>query len=226
MIVGMINTLIVAIWNFFFILFFFYITSFFLLLKLKEKKEIDIGLAEMYVWGVFGGIDMDAFTENVQFVFVPIIFGTIFITIILLNILIAYLSEIFSTLESKQHFIELKEKAGIVLDAEVIKYFFRHCCRRKSDDFKISQDFYDLKHKQWNNKYLKKDERFDDEIILSNPENEENSKKCKKTKRTQLFVIKEQNHTSSVEVDVQESINESVKALNERFEQIVSGYFG
>ena len=77
-----------------------------------------------YLWTLFGAIEGEDFTSG-QFVTIAILFGTIIVTIILLNILIAYLSNVFSRLEEQQLVNDLKEKASMILDMEIISWFFK-----------------------------------------------------------------------------------------------------
>lgn len=50
-------------------------------------------------------------------------------TIVLMNILIAYLSNLFSRLEDAQKLNDLKEKAVLILDLEIIVMFFKYKIR-------------------------------------------------------------------------------------------------
>ena len=219
MIVGMINTILLETRNFFFILFFFFVASSFLLLKLKTEKKIDVELTEMYIWGVFGGIDLDAFNESPKYAYIPIVFGTILITIVLLNILIAYLSEIFATLESKQQVLEMKEKAGLALDSEVIKYLFRHSCGNKRVGVVISEGFYDSAHRLWVCSHGKegKGVKLGDGLAsggdkdLSHPQ----------VRRTQLIIIKEQENVISSERDPEEAATKQITELTNRITKMV-----
>lgn len=87
----------------------------------------------MYIWLIHGGIDEDTFEKKINYL--PIMFGTILVTIILMNIMIAYLSNEYSRLEQKQHLDDIRNKAKINLKLELIiryfKYIFQKSFREK-----------------------------------------------------------------------------------------------
>jgi hypothetical protein len=112
--------------KFFLILLYFYMTSSLLMIKLFKGKSIQYVFEKTYVLTLFGGLSSEDFNEY-PFAAISIIFGTLMITIVLLNILIAYLSNLFSRLEDCQLINDYKEKASMALDLEVMLYFF--CCR-------------------------------------------------------------------------------------------------
>lgn len=100
----------------------------------------------MYVWGILAGTEAEHF-EEFPYAEVIIILGTVFITIVLLNILIAYLSNVFSRLEEEQEINLIREKAAMILDVETIVYFFKHVLRRKKQSRK--KDLYnDASHRE------------------------------------------------------------------------------
>ena len=78
-------------------------------------------LQDMYYWIFFGGIDDTAF--DIYLSFIIIIFRTFFKIII--NIFIAYLSNQYSGLEDSQVLENLKTKAKLKLEIEVLISFFR-----------------------------------------------------------------------------------------------------
>ena len=104
----------------------------------------------MYYWTLFAGIDDNAF--NVQLSVIPILFGTIIISVILMNILIAYLSNEYSRLEEKQVLEGLKTKALFNLDIEIIIALFKRISKRN----RIKNNYYDSQYDQmlkfWKNK--------------------------------------------------------------------------
>lgn len=133
--IGMINTIIQKLIIFFLILIYFFVTSGLLIMKLNPKENSILSLGNAYVWTFFGGIEGSDF-ESYDFAGIPIIFGTVMVTIILLNILIAFLSNLFSRLEDQQKSNNLKEKASMILDLEVIFHFFRYIMTGKVYRFK------------------------------------------------------------------------------------------
>jgi hypothetical protein len=100
---------------------------------------------EMYIWSILGGASSHHFDlyKNDDII---IIIGTIFITIILLNILIAYLSNVFSRLEMIQNINSIKEKSSLILDLEVILYFFKYVVRGKKMKNEYLQNYQDQRH--------------------------------------------------------------------------------
>jgi hypothetical protein len=78
----------------------------------------------VYYWIVLASIEDNAFHR--AYTAIPIVLGSMFVTIVLLNILIAYLSNLFSRLEEQQKVQELKERAALILDLEVLIMFFKY----------------------------------------------------------------------------------------------------
>ena len=75
-------------------------------------------------------MDGDDFTTQ-SYVTIAVVFGTVIVTIVMLNILIAFLSNEFSRLQDEQKINDLKEKASMMLDMEVILWFFKYIITRK-----------------------------------------------------------------------------------------------
>jgi hypothetical protein len=123
--IGMINTIIQKLVIFFLILIYFFIGSGILILKLNPNAGPILNMGNAYVWTFFGGIEGDDFLKF-DYAGIAMIFGTVMVTIILLNILIAFLSNLFSRLEDKQKSNDLKEKASMILDLEIIVHFFKY----------------------------------------------------------------------------------------------------
>ena len=143
--IGMINTIIQKLIIFFLILIYFFVTSGLLIMKLNPQENSILSLGNAYVWTFFGGIEGSDF-KSYDFAGIPIIFGTVMVTIILLNVLIAFLSNLFSRLEDQQKSNDLKEKASMILDLEIIFHFFRYILTGKSSKLKkfekIQENFY------------------------------------------------------------------------------------
>ena len=143
--IGMINTIIQKLIIFFIILLYFFATSGLLMMKLNPNQNAIISLGHAYVWTFFGGIEGSDF-QSYDYAGIAIIFGTVMVTVVLLNILIAFLSNLFSRLEDQQKSSDLKEKASMILDLEVIIHFFKYILTGKEIKFrkfeKIQEDFY------------------------------------------------------------------------------------
>jgi hypothetical protein len=92
----------------------------------------------MYIWLIHGGIDDSTFSTNLTYI--PIMFGTILVTIILMNIMIAYLSNEYSRLEEKQHLDDIRGKAQINIKLELIIRYFKLVFNKK---FRQNQKFRD-----------------------------------------------------------------------------------
>lgn len=147
-IVGMINIIIVKIYAFLIIVIYFYFACVIILIGITNTDSVIDHLRDIYIWVVFGGIDQDSFAVNLSFLVVGL--GTILVTVILLNILIAYLSNLFSSLEETQTLDDLREKATFLLNIEIIIRFFRYFMmgkvsvienvRRQNYDILLSND--------------------------------------------------------------------------------------
>jgi TctA family transporter len=120
----MINIIIVRIYAFLAVVCYFYIAIVLLMTGITGTSESVNHFRDVYYWVLFGGIDDGSFEHNLSVV--PILIGTILISIILMNILIAYLSNLFSSLEETQVLDDLREKASFVLGIEIIIRFFRY----------------------------------------------------------------------------------------------------
>ena len=83
-----------------------------------------------YIWLVYGGMDTTGIAQNSPVALV-LIYGNFLITIILMNILIAYLANLYSELEQEIATKRVQEMATVVLDFEVIVYAYRRIFRRK-----------------------------------------------------------------------------------------------
>jgi hypothetical protein len=122
--VGMIIIILKRLMIFFLLLIYMYLCSSVLLIKLIGNVDIIKTLGDVYYWIILGSIEDYAF--DVSYAAIPIVLGSLFVTIILLNILIAYLSNLFSRLEEQQRVQEMKERAGLILDIEVFVMFFKY----------------------------------------------------------------------------------------------------
>jgi hypothetical protein len=123
-IVSMINVIIIKIYAFLSIVCYFYFSCVLLMIALTNKSDVIAHMRDVYYWVLFGGIDDNSFEIHLSFM--VIVIGTILISVVLLNILIAYLSNLFSNLEETQVLDDLREKAGFVMGIEIIIRFFRY----------------------------------------------------------------------------------------------------
>lgn len=118
---------------FFFMLAFTYLGVVLILVKLRTDCRNCPGTAisfrDVYYWIFLGSVEADAF--DTPLAAIPVIFGTVFLTIVLLNILIAFLSNEFSRLEERQKIQELKERAALIMNFEVLTMFFRYIVTKK-----------------------------------------------------------------------------------------------
>ena len=122
--VSMVNIILVRVIPFMAIVAYFYGASVLLMVALSDRSAIVAHLRDVYYWVLFGGIQDTSF--EIELSFVVIVTGTLLVTVVLLNILIAYLSNLFSSLENRQALDDLREKARFVLGVEVIVRFFRY----------------------------------------------------------------------------------------------------
>lgn len=117
MFVGIINIIIQKLIVFFLILFYFYLTTSLLMVYLFREQDVKTNFQIAYLWTLFGGFFREDYYPN--YAVVAILFSSLIVTVLLLNILIAYLSNLFSRLEEQQHVNDLKEKAGKIGRAHV-----------------------------------------------------------------------------------------------------------
>lgn len=122
--VGIINIIIGRLIIFFCVAIYLYILVVIMIVRLSEPSQILNIVRDAYYWIMLGSIESDAF--DIRFSAVPIVFGSLVCTIILLNILIAYLSNLFSRLEEQEKIQALQERAELVLDLEIFVFFFRY----------------------------------------------------------------------------------------------------
>ena len=127
--VGIINIILVKIIPFFSIVVFFYVLVAILMIHIQKENSEKEHFRDVYYWVFFGGIDGDTFDP--KFSFIAVIFGTLFIGIVLLNILIAYLSNVFSALEEQQQRDSLTGMAMLCLDVECVISMFKKLFSRK-----------------------------------------------------------------------------------------------
>lgn len=121
--IGMINTIVGESAAFFTTLFYAYFVVFFLLIRVDPGDDILNKLRDAYIFTLFGGVEQDHF--EAKYIFFPMVIGTMIVTIILLNILIAFMSNIYNREEERQEITSLKEKASMLLDLEVYISLFK-----------------------------------------------------------------------------------------------------
>ena len=114
-------------------------------IDIRPDATFETSFIDMYVWTIMGGVEQENFYEFAGSSLF-LILSTIYITIILLNILIAYLSNVFSRLEERQKINLIKEKASMILDLEVLVYFFKFVLSKKSKYLKDYGNYQDSEH--------------------------------------------------------------------------------
>jgi hypothetical protein len=122
--VGMIIIILKRLTVFFLILLYLYLCSSVLIIKLTGTDNIVKTMGDVYYWIILASIEDYAF--DTPYAAIPIVLGSIFVTIIIINMLIAYLSNLFSRLEEQQRVQELTERASLILDKEVFVMFFKY----------------------------------------------------------------------------------------------------
>ena len=115
--IGMINTIVGKSISFFGALFYAYFVVFFMLIRVDPSDSVVNKIRDAYIFALFGGVEQDHF--DARFIFFPIVIGTMIVTIILLNVLIAFMSNVYNRMEKRQAITSLKEKASMLLDLEV-----------------------------------------------------------------------------------------------------------
>ena len=122
--IGMVTIIVRRLIVFFLLLFYTYLGVSFLMIKLGGAENRSIFFRDVYYWIMLGSVEDNAF--EVSFSAIAVVLGSMFVTIVLLNILIAYLSNLFSRLEEQQKVQELRERAALILDMEVLVMFFKY----------------------------------------------------------------------------------------------------
>ena len=122
-IIGIINRILFKLGPFLLIVGFFYCSTSVMFYALDSSMDKITVFRDMYYWTIFGGIDDAAFQIGLSAI--PIFFGTFIISIVLMNILIAYLSNEYSRLEERQVIADLQTKAELNLDVEVVISLFK-----------------------------------------------------------------------------------------------------
>lgn len=129
--VGIITVVFQKLVVFGFILFYFYLVTALLMVRLFPDDDPWECFGNAYFWAFFGAASPEDFQRS-PFAVIVIVFGSIIVTVILLNILIAYLSNIFCRLEDQQHIDYFREKAAMILDVEIIMWFVNYRLTKKS----------------------------------------------------------------------------------------------
>jgi hypothetical protein len=115
--IGLINTIVSESLSFFGVMFYAYFVILFLLYRVEPSDTFLNKMRDAYIFTFFGGVEQDHF--EAKYIFFPMFVGTMVVTIILLNVLIAFMSNVYNKMESKQSVISLKEKGSMLLDLEV-----------------------------------------------------------------------------------------------------------
>ena len=127
----------------------FYVGTSLMFLSLQTEMESLTVFRDMYYWTIFGGIDDNAFELSLSGI--PIVFGTCIISILLMNILIAYLSNEYSRLEDRQVIENLQTKAILNLDIEIVVGLFKYLfSKRFRDSIQFRHDEYFRLMNRWN----------------------------------------------------------------------------
>lgn len=115
--IGIINTIVGESLSFFGVMFYTYFLILFLLYRVEPSDDFINKMRDAYIFTFFGGVEQDHF--EARYIFFPMVIGTMIVTIILLNVLIAFMSNVYNSMELIQSFLSLKEKASMLLDLEV-----------------------------------------------------------------------------------------------------------
>jgi hypothetical protein len=141
----MINIIILKLIVFFIILFYFFVITSLLIAFLNPEVNHTVDFANSYVWSIFGGIEGGSFTEF-DYITIPIVFGSVIVMVVLLNILIALLSNVYALLEEQQVANDIREKARMILDYELTVHFFKYVITGKKRIIKELDQYVDKYH--------------------------------------------------------------------------------
>ena len=121
--IGILNIIFVRLLIFFFILLYLYLCCTFLMFRIITEDHL-LAMGGVYFRIILGSIEGDAFDD--RFGVIPMVIGSMIVTIFLINVLIAYLSNLFSRLEEQQKFQDMQERADLILEVEIVIRFFRY----------------------------------------------------------------------------------------------------
>jgi hypothetical protein len=163
---------------------------------------------DVYYWILLASIEDNAFFK--PYTAIPIVLGSMFVTIVLLNILIAYLSNLFSRLEEQQRVQELKQRAALILDVEVFVMFFKYGITGKT---RLRNEF-EL-------------ETYKEMLRGKNLKNQISFESRQKTKAIQQYLAKEQYLFIFKQIDLANDLNEDniyqkIKSLDRSIEDLIS----
>lgn len=96
-----------------------------------------------YIWILFGGVGEEDF--ELEWSAVPLVFSGILVSVLILNIIIAYLSNEFSRLEELQFVNNWKQKALQNLNFDLIFWV----CMKKKHQFLSFWKFLQIKRKKY-----------------------------------------------------------------------------
>lgn len=212
--IGMINTIIQRLVIFFLILTYFFGVTSLLMMKLNPEASIGESLSQAYLVTFFGGIEKDDFGMY-DLAGIPVIFGSVMVTIVLLNILIAFLSNLFSRLEDQQRTNNLKERGSMILDFEVIVYFFSYVLTRRVSKIKKLE-------KSFEKSFLDLGEQSTDTFDCSTQTNtlrkesrlgsSQNGRECF------LYIFRKVHRDNEHDETIDENIYKKVKILSKKLE--------
>ena len=146
--IGIINTIVAESLSFFGVMFYTYFVILFLLYRVEPSDQFINKMRDAFIFTFFGGVEQDHF--EAKYIFFPIFVGTMIMTIILLNVLIAFMSNVYNKMEQMQSVLSLKEKASMLLDLEVyISLFVKIINRFKTRklDEEETEEYYQEKAK-------------------------------------------------------------------------------
>ena len=141
--IGIINTIVGESLSFFGVLFYTYFVIFFLLFRVDPGDGFINKMRDAYIFTFFGGVEQDHF--EAKYIFFPLVMGTMIVTIILLNVLIAFMSNVYNKMEALQNSLSLKEKASMLLDLEVYISLFKKIgdrCKLKKKSIEETEQYY------------------------------------------------------------------------------------
>jgi hypothetical protein len=115
--IGIINTIVGESLSFFGVMFYTYFVILLLMYRVEPTDDFVNKMRDAYIFTFFGGVEQDHF--DARYIFFPMVIGTMIVTIILLNVLIAFMSNVYNKMEQIQSFLSLKEKGSMLLDLEV-----------------------------------------------------------------------------------------------------------
>ena len=153
---------------FYLIIFYIYAALVLLYLRIMPTNDFKVALINVYTHVIFGALAIGD-SYNIQYATIIVVVGTMVVTVMILNMIVAFLSNLYSKLEELQVIIEMKERSKSIVDTEISLRMLKKMFCQKVDDFESQKFIFILKPKN----DVSDDFLIDDLGEVGQPTNEE-----------------------------------------------------